>query len=500
MLITLLLAVVAYWGGIVEAVHRWNTEDAYSHGFLIPLVSLYILWEKKDLIIASIGQPLWSGVVLILFSTGFYVLGELSALYILIHYSFVLTLIGISLVFLGKATKHTLVPILLLLFAIPLPYVIEIVLTGKLQLLSSWLGVQLIRVFGIPVYLEGNVIDLGVYKLQVVEACSGLIYLFPLMSLGFIAAYFYRAAFWKRALVFLATIPITIAMNSFRIGVIGILVDNWGIAHAEGFLHDFEGWIIFMACAGLLACLMWLLERLTTKHSLAVVFGVDNKPHNPGPQPQHHHSVVRSVAVFSVGIFLLGSAYATTRYIDNREEVIPAHMPFVNFPSRLGEWTGVQLPLETRVTEKLALSDYLFVNYTNKNNELVNFYVAYYESQRKGESPHSPRVCIPGGGWEITSFERVKVGGHPANRVIISKGSQRQLVYYWFQGHGRIIANEYINKWYLLQDSIRKNRTDGSLVRFVTTISQREKVADADTRLLNFMAQAEPQLEQYISD
>lgn len=106
--------------------------------------------------------------------------------------------------------------------------------------------------FQIPVFLEGNIIDLGVYQLQVVEACSGLRYLFPLMSLGFIAAYFYQAAFWKRAIVFLMTIPITILMNSFRIGVIGVMVDNWGISMAEGFLHDFEGWIIFMACAAIL--------------------------------------------------------------------------------------------------------------------------------------------------------------------------------------------------------------------------------------------------------
>ena len=106
--------------------------------------------------------------------------------------------------------------------------------------------------FGISVYLEGNVIDLGSYKLQVVEACSGLRYLFPLVSLSFIAAYIYHGAFWKKAIIFLSSIPITVLMNSFRIGVIGVLVEYGGPGQAEGFLHDFEGWIIFMACIAIL--------------------------------------------------------------------------------------------------------------------------------------------------------------------------------------------------------------------------------------------------------
>lgn len=498
MLLTLALAVITYWSGIVEAYQRWNTQEEYSHGFLIPLVSLYILWEKKELILSSISKPLWSGLLLLLAATTIYVLGELSALYILIQYAFVLTLIAISMVFLGKATRHTLVPILLLLFAIPLPYVVEVVLTAKLQLISSWLGVQLIRFCEIPVYLEGNIIDLGVYKLQVVEACSGLRYLFPLMSLGFIAAYFYKAAFWKKALVFISTVPITILMNSFRIGVIGILVDNWGISQAEGFLHDFEGWIIFMACAGLLVCLVWGLERLTTGHSLAHVFGVDDSLRNI--TSNGHVSPTGSSVIVIGAVLIMSSALLLTSYVENREEYIPEHRPLVTFPNRLGDWKGTQDTLEQRVIDKLAMTDYLMANYTNNNDQLVNFYVAYYESQRKGESPHSPRVCIPGGGWEIVSFERTMAASHPVNRAIIKKGESEQLVYYWFQGHGRVVANEYVNKWYLLQDSILKNRTDGALIRVVTPISSREGVAAADARLASFLEDAEPQLKQYISD
>ncbi len=498
-IVAIILAVLTYWNGLAEAVFRWGNQEEYSHGFLIPLVTLYILWEKQGLIKASIGPPIWSGVLIILASVIIFIVGEISALYILIQYSFVFLLLGLSLVAFGRATKYTAAPILLLLFAIPLPYVIEVVLTAKLQLISSWLGVNFIRLFQIPVFLEGNVIDLGIYQLQVVEACSGLRYLFPLMSLGFIAAYFYQAAFWKRAIVFLATIPVTILMNSFRIGVIGVMVDNWGISMAEGFLHDFEGWIIFMACAVILFAIIWGLEKLTNKEgSLAAVFGVVAEP--PSTQKSSYSAQAATTKPLLVSIVILLLSLVLAQFLDKRTELYPGHVSFVNFPMTLDDWQGRHDKLDPQVVEKLGMTDYLLANYQNDKQPSVNFYLAYYQSQRKGVSPHSPRVCIPGGGWEINDLQRITARGHPVNRVIIKKGEQRQLVYYWFQGHGRIVANEYINKWFLFVDSLFKNRTDGSLIRVVTNVAPQEDLSVADERLLDFMSYAEPELKHYILD
>ena len=161
-----------------------------------------------------------------------------------------LLLIGIVLGIGGYSLlRVAFIPIAFLLFAIPLPYFIDAVLTLRLQLVSSELGVFFIRMFGIPVYLDGNIIDMGNYKLQVVEACSGLRYLYPLLSLSFLAAYLFHAPLWQRGLVFLSSIPIAIGMNGFRIGLVGLLVDRWGTAMAEGVLHFFEGWVVFLACA-----------------------------------------------------------------------------------------------------------------------------------------------------------------------------------------------------------------------------------------------------------
>jgi exosortase len=142
----------------------------------------------------------------------------------------------------------------------PLPVLVNSALTAEMQLISSKLGVVVIRAFDIPVYLEGNVIDIGVFQLQVVEACSGLRYMYPLLSLSLILAYLFKVAVWKRVVIFLSAIPITIFMNSFRIGMIGVLVEYKGIGMAQGFLHDFEGWIIFVACLFVLVVEMWLIS------------------------------------------------------------------------------------------------------------------------------------------------------------------------------------------------------------------------------------------------
>jgi exosortase D (VPLPA-CTERM-specific) len=235
-----------FYDGLKVLVQHWNAEE-YSHGYLIPFISAFFIWEKKEELARSPVSGGWVGLLVCLLGIALYFLGELSTLYIIIHYSLIVVLASLVLAFFGwNGFRLLWAPLLLLVFMIPLPAFLYNNLSQQLQLLSSALGVEVIRQFGVSVFLEGNVIDLGNYKLQVVEACNGLRYLFPLMSFGFICAYLFHAPFWQRTVVFLSTIPLTVLMNSFRIGVIGVLMEHWGTEQAEGFLHYFEGWVIFM--------------------------------------------------------------------------------------------------------------------------------------------------------------------------------------------------------------------------------------------------------------
>ncbi len=502
--VSLILLIVAFQDGLAHLIVRWNTQEEYSHGYLIPLVSAYLIWQRIDFLKTLEFKPSWFPVGLVMLGLIVAVVGEISALYVLIHFSFVLILLSLAWSLMGwKAFKYVLLPLGLLIFAVPLPYFLEATLTADLQLISSKLGVAFIRLFSIPVYAEGNVIDLGAYKLQVVEACSGLRYMYPLMGVGFIIAYMYQVELWKRVLVFVSTIPITIMMNSLRIGIIGILVDNWGTEMAEGFLHYFEGWIIFIACLFILVIEMLILNRIGIKpESFHHVFVLPSS-HKVDAEPKDE--VTREIpAAFITCVALIAISFVLVKSVNNREEVIPERKQFVTFPLEIDEWKGEQENLAQIVTDKLALTDYVLNNYSKAATPKVNFYVAYYRSQRKGVSPHSPRVCVPGGGWSITDIERLQIkldnveSGIKVNRAIIQNGFNRQLVYYWFKQRGRDIANEYWMKWYLLSDSLTMNRTDGSLVRLTTPILPNEKEADADARLQEFMSTVNPKLNEYI--
>jgi exosortase D (VPLPA-CTERM-specific) len=498
-----LLLVPAFWGGISGLVFRWDTQEEYSHGYMIPLVSAYLIWQRRDLLKTIEFKPAWLPVGLVFLGLLISTIGEISALYVLIHFSLILIILGMAWSLMGwNGFKYVLIPIVLLGFAIPLPYFLEATLTAELQLISSKLGVAFIRLFGIPVFLEGNVIDLGGYSLQVVEACSGLRYLYPLMGVGFIAAYMYQVEYWKRIVVFLSTIPITIMMNSFRIGVIGILVEYWGIGMAEGFLHYFEGWIIFIACLAILITEMWLLNKIgSNRDSFMKVFALpDYKIADEAPVTHKTRSLS---APFFVIIGLVSISLIAVNVLDQREEVIPERKSFVTFPLIIDDWQGKQESLLPSISDKLAVTDYVLNDYSNGSKVPVNLYVAYYESQSKGVSPHSPRVCIPGGGWSISALKRFTVDLEdgdkiPVNRAIIQNGRYKQLVYYWFKQRGRDIANEYWMKWYLLTDSLSRQRTDGSLVRLTTPIVPDETPASADKRLQDFLSLVNPMMSEYI--
>jgi exosortase D (VPLPA-CTERM-specific) len=287
-------------------------------------------------------------------------------------------------------------------------------------------------------------------------------------------------------------------MNSLRIAITGILVDNWGTEMAEGFLHDFEGWLIFMACGGLLLLEVLLMELLTTRLSVRQAFAV------PVSVSAEQYSSQDSTPLqfskpLAVTIPLLLVALAGVGSLDNREEDTTfKKTELISFPLNFDQWFGVEDRIEADVAKKLGFTEYVMINYQNQQHRPVNFYVAYYASQRKGVSPHSPKVCIPGGGWEIAKFSRTKVDEMPVNRVLIRKGTQDQIVYYWFEERGTPIANEYLKKWMLFKDALFLNRTDGSLVRVTTPVMSDETLEDADLRAQEFIRISRNQLIQLL--
>jgi len=262
LLILAATAVVLLFQGTFGYLYGQWQRSEYSHGVVIPLISAYLLWRQRARFAQMRWRTSWSGVALVLVGLALYFLGRLVSITTLDAYALVIVIAGCVLGVMGReAFKVALVPIALLFLMNPIPQFFYDNLSLKLQLLSAQLGVALMRLFGVSVFLEGSVIELGNYKLQLADA--GLRYLFPLMTLGVIIGYLFKGKAWTRWCLFLSTIPITVLMNSFRVGVIGILVDRFSTAQAQGFLPWFEGWVIFLVSLLLLLAEAWALLRLT---------------------------------------------------------------------------------------------------------------------------------------------------------------------------------------------------------------------------------------------
>ena len=504
LLLALGIAASASSAGLGKMVEAWLGSAEYSHAILIPFITGFLIWQRKDVLERISFQGSWGGLAVVAVGCGLLLLGRLSALLVVQQYALLIVVYGLVLGLAGwQVVKLLGMPLLLLLFMVPLPQFLMQSFSAQLQLISSQLGVALIRLLGISVYLEGNVIDLGSYKLEVAEACSGLRYLFPLMTIGLILAYFYQAPAWKRAFIFFSSIPITIFMNSFRVGAIGVLVEFWGPGMARGFVHQAEGWVVFMASLGVLLLEINLLSRI----------GRDRRPWRdlmglgfPEPVPAGTRRIVHPLSRPLLASAALLAVLATgMALVPKRVEAAPSRAMFSAFPDQIGAWQGHRTVLDREFLDALKLDDYIVADYSRPGAGTVNFYAAWYNSQAAGESVHSPRSCIPGGGWRIAEFGQselpaLRIYGQPlrVNRAVIEYGSQRQLVYYWFMQRGRILTNEYLVKWYLFQDSIVQHRSDGALVRFVLPLKAGQAPQEADAELQAFIGAVAPHLDAYI--
>jgi exosortase D (VPLPA-CTERM-specific) len=502
----LLVVLLAGWpvrDALLRMFDWWLEDPEYSHGIIIPFVSAYLIWRRRDEIAELDFSGSWWGPAVAAVGFVLAALGEVSAVYPLIHYAFLIMLYGIVLSWTGPAVFRRLaMPLMMLLFMVPLPQFIVAMLSGELQLVSSKLGADLIRLAGVSVYLEGNIIDLGGYRLQVVEACAGLRYLFPLMTLGFIMAYMYRASLWKRLLLFGSSVPLTIVMNGLRIGIIGVTVDRWGVRMAEGMLHDVQGWMMFMLSAALMLAEVVVLNQFgRDRRGWREVFGLDVRARTDADW-----TGLRRIPLSFLGAaVLVVFCAAASSLAPQRAERIPDRRAFDELPMRLGDFTGKREALGAEFIETLQFDDYVLADFRRPSGEQVNLYISYYSSQRKGQSVHSPRTCIPGGGWQLRDFETVDLALRDGqvqrvNRAIIERGDERQLVVYWFKQRDRVVTNEWLVKWYLFADSLFRNRTDGAMVRLITPIARGGDRRSAEGRIVELMSELRPILPRYVPD
>ncbi|MEP1356294.1 MAG: VPLPA-CTERM-specific exosortase XrtD [Tateyamaria sp.] len=507
-LLAVMSAGLFFRDGLDALLAAWQLPE-YSHGPLIPVLSALLFLRQLKEVPVNPGtiDDRWPGLALLVFALICGALGQLSNIDDLVAYATILWVGAILLISFGwKTGKHFWPPVLHLVYMLPLPGVLYYKLSSSLQFVSSELGVWFLKLLSVPVFLDGNIIDLGTLKLHVAEACSGLRYLFPILSFSYIFAVLYRGPMWHKAVLLLSAAPITVLMNSVRIAVAGVLADRFGTEWLEGFTHFFEGWVIFISCI----LILFLLARIMlyfNPQKMGLVDALDLDTDGLGTQFMRLKYVQASAAMIAAAVITLG-AVSAWQVLPERNLAAIERDSFALFPRQLGDWRqdGPAIKLDSSVERGLAADDYHNISLVkDEANAPVDLFMAWYSDQSKG-GVHSPEICLPGGGWEIAWLERtdvsevIGVADFNINRAIIQKGETRMMVYYWFEQKGRHIAWDFAAKFYLMIDGIATGRTDGALVRLTTPIRRDETDAEAEARLSEVLMNLEDPLPRFIPE
>lgn len=256
------LLVLAYAPVLIRLVRQWINDPDMGHGVFVPLVAGYIAWSKRRELSAAPLRPDWWGLAVVAYAAMQLLVATLGAELFLARTAFVISVIGMILLLAGRQVTRLLAfPLLLLFFMVPLPALIFNQITLPLQLLASAIAETTLGWLGIPVFREGNILELASQRLSVVEACSGIRSLLSLSFLALVYAYLFDRKVWMRIALLVVAAPIAIIANAGRVTLSGLL-SEYNPRLAEGFFHFAEGWVVFLAALAMLAITHQVINRL----------------------------------------------------------------------------------------------------------------------------------------------------------------------------------------------------------------------------------------------
>lgn len=257
------LLLLLYGSTLAHLVQNWWSNPDYSHGFLVPVFAAYVLWKERDRLSRISIAPSNFGLLVMLGAVGLLLLGSLGAELFSSRVSLLVLIAGIVLFLAGwKMLRAVSFPLGFLILMIPIPVIIYNQITFPLQLLASKFATFCLQLVNVPVLREGNLIILPNYTLEVVEACSGIRSLMTLITLAIAYGYLVEDRRWIRWIMVVIMVPIAIVSNSVRILGAGLLTYHFGPSMAQGFFHEFSGWVIFVAALLLMFACHWVLRKI----------------------------------------------------------------------------------------------------------------------------------------------------------------------------------------------------------------------------------------------
>lgn len=497
LLLLLLAATLVYWDVGLRLSSDWMTDDNYSHGFLIVPIAAYFAWERRRKLAEAIQSPSNLGLIIVFGSMLLLIVGTVGSEFFLTRISILGTLAGSILFLFGWSFLRVLLfPLAFLTLMIPIPRILFDRIVFPLQLLASQLAENTLSIAGIPVLREGNLIVLANATLEVAEACSGIRSLVSLLTLAIVYGYLADPRPVVRIVLAVATVPVAIVANGLRVAGTGFAAHYYGAAAADAFFDAFSGWILFSIAFGGLFCIY---------RFIVLTLPIDDRFSSGEPPvatalPVIHEDIkVKRIIIITTVLFAALLCIATSTVT----EAVALRTPLNRLSMQLGKWKGQPAPaFDERIVAKLGADEYLTRFFIDPAHVYVHLYVGYHKSQRQGNSIHSPQNCLPGAGWQpikgnYLSISLASGNTIQVNRFVIQKGLEKQLVLYWYQSHGRVVASEYLAKAYLVWDAVRTNRSDGALVRVITPIADSEVKSEQEA--VGFIRELFPILERHLS-
>ncbi len=468
------LYVVAYARAAYDLYINWTLVDSYyTHGFLVPFISLYFVWRQRNALRAAPGGSSLQGVLWVLGALGLQTFGTFLGFRVFTQISMVVMLTGLSLLLLGKARTRLLwFPIAFLLFMVPIPPSLTQSISLKVKLLATESAVQLANLVMLPMVREGSYVHFGDDKLLVGEVCGGLRSLIALLALGALMAYLSKARAWARIALFILAAPVAIISNVLRIFLLCAVGYFWGSRIAAGTFHDVSGIFIYVVAFACFFLLETLFRRLFPAAPVPVASSTVTS-NTPFLVFRPKRYLLCTVALAATVAITLGIEAQRARAVEKRE----SSESVLKIPSQIAQYhqVGEDIEIEQHVKDVLETSDILVRNYASTSS-MVQLTIVYAGTTRR--SLHFPEVCLVGAGWEIRDQKSINVGfTFSARQLVLVRGERRQAVLYFFKTGEELTGNYFLNAWYWAKNQITFGQSTSAMIKVAAPISVRGEEA-----------------------
>jgi EpsI family protein len=449
----------AYWGAVTSLVRMWLSYDEYSHGFLIPLISLYFVWsDRKRLRHLPIQSSILGGLILTLTGSLLLVMGSASSVVMMQQISIIVTIPGLVLILLGtKYLKALSLPLAYLIFMFP--PILDLVISKThwpFQLFSAKVASILLNILNIPVLRNAQYLELPNTTLEVAEACSGVRYLVSIIAMGIPLACHTQKNWLRKVMLVIFAVIIGILTNPIRIALIGLWSYNGG-EDLHGPFHIFKG--VFVSVVGFIFFFIgaWVLAKiplLNIKKSL-------KKEESKGSDLTTNMKKFNLVWLTSIVIFLGVGSYL---YLYNPKP-IPLNASLTEIPSTIGNWKGKDIDYHNKEPFGIQGADFELMRvYRNAFGHEVKLYVGYFESQRQDKELINYRQRMLYNDTEELEIPTISHDSIQVNKTVLEDGTQNSIVLYWYDLNGRIVADRYKAKFITAIDGLIHRQTNGAII------------------------------------